>query len=59
VSEPHEYGAAVNGASAGGAGSGEPAGVIAGLGAGRPEIVVGAAFAGGIVLAILLKRLGR
>jgi len=37
-----------------------PIGQTAGAGAGdRPEVAVGAAFAGGFVLAMILKRLGR
>jgi hypothetical protein len=50
----------LNGASAEGRPDREPAGAVASLAAnGRPEIVVGAAFAGGLVLAILLRRLAR
>jgi hypothetical protein len=42
----------------------EPGGAVAGFSgspfpADRPEIAVGAAFAGGLVLALILKRLGR
>jgi len=38
---------------------GETASGVAGLPADRPELAVGAAFAGGLVLALILKRLGR
>jgi hypothetical protein len=34
-------------------------GKLTALSAARPELVVGAAFAGGVVLAVVLKRLGR
>lgn len=52
-------------ASANGAappGADQPTGVLSGastLAASRPEIVVAAAFAGGLALAILARRLGR
>ena len=55
-------------ASANGSGapeSGESAGLLAGPAAGlalirsRPEVLVGAAFAGGMIAAFLLRRLGR
>jgi hypothetical protein len=52
-------GASSNGASTAGALGDEPAGSISALAAGRPEFVVGAAFAGGLVLAILARRLAR
>jgi hypothetical protein len=59
VSDPLEQDGSSNGASAAGTNGGEPASVISGLAGERPEIVVGAAFAGGLVLAILVRRLGR
>jgi hypothetical protein len=59
VSDPLEHAGSTNGASAEGLQAAEPAGIASGLVAGRPEIVVGAAFAGGIALAILVRRLGR
>jgi hypothetical protein len=59
VSEPLEHPRSANGASAEGMQPADPAGVVTGLVAGRPEIVVGAAFAGGLALAILVRRLGR
>jgi hypothetical protein len=59
VSEPLAEGASSNGASAAGAYGDEPDGSISALAAGRPEIFVGAAFAGGLVLAILARRLAR
>jgi hypothetical protein len=52
-------GASSNGASTAGALGDEPACSISALAAGRPEFVVGAAFAGGLVLAILARRLAR
>jgi hypothetical protein len=59
VSEPVAQGTSSNGASAAGAYGDESAGSISALAAGRPEFVVGAAFAGGLVLAILARRLAR
>lgn len=59
MSDPPERDVSPNGASAAGTAGGEPASVISGLAGDRPEIVVGAAFAGGLVLAILVRRLGR
>jgi hypothetical protein len=59
VSEPLEHAGSANGARAEGVQPAGSVGVAAGLVAGRPEIVVGAAFAGGIALAILVRRLGR
>jgi hypothetical protein len=59
VSEAFEHAGSANGASAEGMQSAESAGVVSGIVAGRPEIFVGAAFAGGIALAILVRRLGR
>lgn len=40
-------------------GEGDPAGIAAAFPADRPERAVGAAFAGGLVLALILKRLAR
>ena len=59
MSDPLEQGDSTNGARAAGTIGGESVSVIAGLAGERPEIVVGAAFAGGLVLAILVRRLGR
>jgi hypothetical protein len=60
MTEPPQHAGSSNGASAEGVQpAGSAAGVAAGLVAGRPEIVVGAAFAGGLALAILVRRLGR
>jgi hypothetical protein len=41
------------------AGTALPAGGLPAAAAERPEILVGAAFAGGLVAALILKRLGR
>jgi hypothetical protein len=62
MSVPPTQGGSQNGASPGISYGGDPAGVrgtISGLTAERPEIVVGAAFAGGLALAILVRRLAR
>jgi hypothetical protein len=59
VSDSLEQGGSANGASAADTAGGESVSVISGLAGERPEIVVGAAFAGGLVLAILVRRLGR
>jgi hypothetical protein len=59
VSDPLEHAGSANGASAEGVQATESTGIASGHLAGRPEIVVGAAFAGGIALAILVRRLGR
>jgi hypothetical protein len=60
VSDPLEHAGSANGASAEGVQPPVSAGIASGgLVAGRPEIVVGAAFAGGVALAILVRRLGR
>ncbi len=58
-------GASANGASANGAsapgdrGPGGPLGGVASLTSDHPEIAVAAAFAGGVVLAMLARRIGR
>ena len=55
------YVASTNGSSASeqGAGAGQaPAGGLE-LVRSRPEVLVGAAFAGGVIAALLLRRLGR
>jgi hypothetical protein len=63
VSVESEYVASANGSSA--SGSEESAGIPSGPAAGlalirsRPEVLVGAAFAGGMIAAFLLRRLGR
>ena len=58
-----DYAASTNGASAGEhAGGDEPHGAAAGglaLVRSRPEVLVGAALAGGVIAALLLRRLGR
>jgi hypothetical protein len=58
-----DYVASTNGASASEQGSGSGAsGVLGGgidLVRSRPEVLVGAAFAGGVIAAFLLRRLGR
>ena len=57
------YAASTNGASASehGADDGAAAGAAGGLRIvrERPEVLVGAAFAGGVIAALLLRRLGR
>jgi hypothetical protein len=59
VTESLGHAGSANGASAEHSQPAASSGVSAGLVAGRPEIVVGAAFAGGLALAILVRRLGR
>jgi hypothetical protein len=58
-----DFAASTNGASAGEhAGEDAPHGAAAGglaLVRSRPEVLVGAAFAGGMIAALLLRRLGR
>ena len=56
-----DYAASTNGASAGehGGESGGAGANALGLVRSRPEVLVGAAFAGGMIAALLLRRLGR
>jgi hypothetical protein len=54
-----DYAASTNGASAEEHSSPHGAEGALGLVRSRPEVLVGAAFAGGVIAALLLRRLGR
>jgi hypothetical protein len=58
VSTPPGQERSANGASPQAAGDGAVA-ALSTITAERPEILIGAAFAGGVVLAMLVRRLGR
>jgi hypothetical protein len=59
VSVDSEYAASTNGAGAEGSGASGLTPAAAELMRNRPELLVGAAFAGGMIAAFLLRRLGR